>query len=479
MLDDRPKSGVNPQTAPNLKKIHVDPGPYEATILEHIAESRSGEVYVYIPELSGPMPGLASIKVSYASPFYGKTFGSDSQEYANTTDRAGQSYGMWMVPPDIGTTVLVMFVAGDRNRGYWFACPYNSTSHEMVPGISRNIGNQTLDPTTTFLAEAAGSDSNLPVTEYSTNKQSNPTAFTDYVNSPRPTHEYQAAVLISQGLDRDKIRGAISSSSMRESPSTVFGISTPGRRATKGNQVSGNPEAVFYRTGGHSFVMDDGADGSGQEPEGTDQLIRLRTSGGHQILMNDTEHIIYIASKTGNQWLEFSADGSINVYGAAGFNLRSEGPINMHSDTVIKMNAKAIQMNGSEAVVATSDGIFSAYGSSSASVTAGGGVSIKGATVGVNGEGIVTVKAGGLCMINGAMLMLNCGGAAGMAAGAVTGALGGGGGPAQTHDVQDTARLANGLWAPVPGYIDTICTVVPAHEPWVQDDGKSRPEPEK
>jgi hypothetical protein len=470
----RPGSGPHRETTLNSDKVRVDPGPYEAIVIRHIKNSRMGELRVYIPDLSGPngldytKPDDYYDKVSYASPFYGQTYGTDDQNLPDTPFTAGQTYGMWMVPPDIGSMVLVTFIAGMRGRGYWFACVYNGPSHHMVPGLSRNIGANT-DVPGPELADRVGNDSNLPVTEASSRQ---PNAYTDLVNVNRQPHEYQTAALMAQGLDRDKIRGAISSSSMREVPSQVYGISTPGRRATSGDQVSGIPEAVISRRGGHSFVMDDG------DADGVDQLVRLRTSGGHQILMNDTEDILYIASKTGNQWMEFSADGSINVYGAAGFNLRSEGAINMHSDSVIKMNAKAIQLNGSEAVIATSDGTFSAHAGGSASVSAGGGVSISGATVGVKGQGIVTVGAGGVCMINGSLLMLNCGGAAGIAAGAATSALGGGGGPAKTHSLQDTQNI-NSLWTPVPGAIESICSVVPGHEPWVQADGKTRPQPVK
>jgi hypothetical protein len=464
-MDDsqRRSVGIDPRIVIDLKKIQVDPGPYEATVLSHVEESRSGEVYVYIPEICGPDPAAAAIKVGYASPFFGKTFGTDSQNYPNNSYQAGQSYGMWMVPPDIGTIVLVTFVSGNRGRGYWFACPYNTISHHMVPTASRNIGNQTLDPQTESLLAVSSADSNFPVTEYTTNLQANPTAFTDYVNSPRPVHEYQSAILVAQGLDRDKIRGAISSSSMREVPSNVFGINTPGRKGTKTDQFAGNPDAVIYRTGGHSFVMDDGAE------DGTDQLIRLKTAGGHQILLNDTEKIIYIASRTGNQWMEFSADGSINIYGAAGFNLRSKGAINLHSDSIINMNAQAIQMNASKVMTLTSGGSLSASSAAVTKISANGALSLSGmATASLSSAGMTSITGALSCSINAATVKLNCGTPL-----PPIPAL-----PATTNSLQDTT-FSNGQWVAVEGYIDTICTVVPAHEPWVQADRKSRPAPVK
>jgi len=464
-------TGPHRETTPDPDQVRIDPGPYEAIVVSHVAESRMGELRVYIPDLAGPnkldytLPGDYYDKVSYASPFYGRTYGTDSQKLPDDPATSGQSYGMWMVPPDIGSMVLVTFIAGMRNRGYWFACVYNGPSHHMVPGLARNIGPNT-DVPGPELINQVGSDSNLPVAEAITTQS---TAFTDLINVNRQPQEVQSAILIAQGLDRDKIRGAISSSSMREVPSQVYGISTPGPSATKTAQIAAIPEAVVNRRGGHSFVMDDG------DANGVDQLIRLRTSGGHQILMNDTEQIIYIASATGHQWMEFSADGSINIYGETGFNLRSKGAINLHSDSTINMNAKSIIMHGSAAISATSDGSFSAYGSSSASMTAGGGVSMSGATASVKGTGIVGISAGGICSVNGSLLMLNCG-LAGAAAGGAAAAAGGGGGAAKTRSLQDV-QINNGQWLVNPDAIESVCTVVPSHEPWVLSDGKTRPTP--
>jgi hypothetical protein len=107
---------------------------------------------------------------------------------------------------------------------------------------------------------------------------------------------------------------------------------------------------VKSRKGGHTFVMDDGS------VLGTDQLVRLRTAQGHQILMHDTEETIYISHAKGNSWVELTADGSINIYGKNGFNLRSEGNINIHSDQNINMNAQGninMRTHGNAVVLTT------------------------------------------------------------------------------------------------------------------------------
>jgi hypothetical protein len=453
--------------------LTVDPGPYEAVVLAHVKSSRMGELRVSIADFNAPgVDAKDGIRVSYASPFYGATFGVDTQLAPNTPVAAGQSYGMWMVPPDIGNTVLVTFAAGDLNRGYWFACVYDSPSHHMVPGIARNIGgkDKTMVPSDAVGASLSN-NSVVPVIEYDT---ADPDAYSPdaLTNTKRYPHEYQTQVLAVQGLDRDPIRGAISSSSLRECPSNVYGISTPGARGTRTQQSSVDPDIVIFRKGGHQFVMDDGAE------DGTDQLIRLRTTGGHQILMNDTEHILYIASDTGNQWLEFSKNGAINVYGRGGINMRSEGPMNFHSDSSLTMQGATINLisQGGKGIAGLTNGISlkSMGGIAMTAITTFGIRS--NATLSLTCMGLTTLAGGvsvdigslGKTSIGGSMLLLNTPPGPGKAI--PLPAL-----PPASGTHQDT-EYNGSAWVINRGALTSSCTIVPAHEPWVDDSG-NRPKP--
>ena len=84
----------------------------------------------------------------------------------------------------------------------------------------------------------------------------------------------------------------------------------------------------------HSFVMDDG------DVNGNNQLTRLKTASGHQILMHDTQGVVYIANGSGNSWIEMSGDGKIYIYAQDGFNLRSDGNFDLHSGGDINFHAK-------------------------------------------------------------------------------------------------------------------------------------------
>jgi hypothetical protein len=483
------RGSAGKQAQGDLKKTGFaqNPGPFVARVLAHVEGSRMGELRVQIPEFSGLVTAnknSTGIRVSYCSPFYGTTYGTDSQNLPNSAQTAGQSYGMWMVPPDIGNSVLVIFTP--QGQGFWIGCVYDSPSHHMVPAIGRAVSGPAKTTPPPEISKYLNSSSNLPVVEYDTSTQANPTAFASdgLTSTPRFAHDQQAMQYVMQGLDKDLIRGAISSSSLRESPSNVYGISTPGPKSAP-DQVKGQPQSVIARKGGHTFVMDDG------DVNGVDQLIRLRTSGGHQILMNDTENILYIAGKSGSQWLEFSPNGSINVYGAAGINMRSQGPLNLHSDSAIAMNAPSIKINASASGTAggpsmgsisiSSSGGLSMQAMTSLSAKSVGSLSLSsigktslssGALLSVSAvgkldvsSGISTSIAGATVKIDGGMLMLNCGapipGLPPMPPIPVT---------PKSHP--DTKFDGTG-WVKGSATVDSVCTVVPGHEPWERPAKKS------
>jgi uncharacterized protein (DUF2345 family) len=80
--------------------------------------------------------------------------------------------------------------------------------------------------------------------------------------------------------------------------------------------------------------MDDGA------ADGSNQLTRLRTASGHQLLMHDTDGVVYLANGSGKAFVEMARDGTISVYSANGIDFRSGTDFNLHSDTNINFHAK-------------------------------------------------------------------------------------------------------------------------------------------
>lgn len=337
----------------NEKYIDNDPGPYLATVKYTEDPQKMGRLGVNIPSLTGTnKPTAEQITwCQYLSPFYGvkplrAVSATDPYNYTDSQT----SYGMWAVPPDIDTTVMVIFAKGDGGRptAFWMGCVQEPNTNQQIPGHGST--------TETSMPANAGDAGPSKEDEYGTSllpageKNRRVSLGVDLEVQSFPINERLADQLLKQGLVADQIRGTTTSSARRESPSAVFGISTPGRLKPDGKATQlglENSAIKVDRDHGHSFVMDDGA------KDGSNQLTRIRTSSGHQLLMHDTDGIVYIANGSGNSWIEMNRDGRIDVYsGVGGINLRTQGDFNLHSDANINMHASGqIRMSSKNEMV--------------------------------------------------------------------------------------------------------------------------------
>ena len=309
------------------------PGPFLAEVTNHLDPTYMGGLEVAL--IKG-IPNSIKLQgetyvVRYLSPFAGST--SIRHEGTNSSDfnDVQKSYGFWAVPPDIGTTVMVIFIDGDPNQGYWMGCVSDVFQNHMVPGIaaSKQVA------VTEEQRRKYGTDY-LPVAEFhkSSKKLENP----NVERFAKPVHPF-ADRLVQQGLLLDTTRGVTSSSARREAPSGVFGISTPGplddspgaKRGKLGYE--GNTQAPVSRLGGSSFVMDDG------DVNGQNELVRLRTRTGHQILMHNSQDLIYIANSKGTAWIEMTSNGKIDIYAADSVSIHSEQDFNFRADRDINIEA--------------------------------------------------------------------------------------------------------------------------------------------
>ena len=326
----------------------VEMGAFIGVVKNNVDPTRSGRLQVYIELFGSANPNDPSSwrTVNYCPPFYGATPAGASAGTGAFQEGNPQSYGMWFTPPDIGVQVLCFFVGGDPSQGYYLGCvPEQGITH-MIPAVGSVEKSQARTQNATQASYFAGS-TRLPVTEInnsSTEIVNNP----KYFDQPKPVHSYVAGILFQQGLINDQIRGSIGSSSQRESPSACYGISTPGRaiyaggigatgeeNITSEDLKARQPSAanVIARRGGHTLVMDDG------DLTGQDNLIRIRTSKGHQITMSDDGNCLYICHANGQAYIELGQEGTLDVYTSNSVNLRTQGTLNLHADEDINMFA--------------------------------------------------------------------------------------------------------------------------------------------
>ena len=274
-------------------------------------DTNSGRIPVYIPMLSKDRDDPTGYFNCYwSSPFAGSTPSEKIGKNVRSYDETIKTYGMWMVPPDPGNFVLVIFGDGKKKFPIIIGCLFPDQSQHMVPGIPAG---------TTY-----GSSLPLPVAEK--NKRESDPDTSNAVN--RPLHHIITKSILDQGLINDPIRGISTSGARRESPSQVYGILTPGPEEP--SLITGKKDGT-NRRGGHSFVMDDNLD---------QRHIRLRTGLGNQILMDDTNGLIYVINSKGTAWVELAEDGSIHVFSDKNINMRSTESINFHADKDINIEAE-------------------------------------------------------------------------------------------------------------------------------------------
>lgn len=342
--------------SPNIHSQYF--GTYIGVVRRTVDTQRLGRLQVFIPIICPTDDEANWVSVAYASPFYGfvdpKYDNPDGNlegnlSYGNTK----QSYGMWFVPPDPGVKVLITFANGDLNRGFWFACLPEGHSHYMVPSLGGSNKSDFKDGTT-VLSEKPDI---VPVAEFNDRDKKLDGAEAWFQNT-KPMHQIQYDILKNQGLDFDYYRGPINSSSQRDIPSTTYGISTPGRpnpdpafdtpgfaNSAKSGTLKDSDLTPKNRKGGHTFVMDDG------DTLGNNNLMRLRTSAGHQIVMHDTGKFIYISNSSGTAWIELNDNGDIEIFSQGEFSIRAADTLNLHADNNMNIYAgKALQIVAEDSI---------------------------------------------------------------------------------------------------------------------------------
>jgi uncharacterized protein (DUF2345 family) len=537
---------------------NIGSGPYLARIVNHLDPSFMGSLEVTLLREQGNSIGedQQTYVVKCAMPFFGYTgfeFMGNNNAKSSTLDAYNdtqKSYGMWFVPPDVGVTVLVVFVDGDPSQGYWIGCVPANFANNMVPAIaaSKSVDISEEDK------KRYNTTQPLPVAEINRRLNAKEGNEINPDKIKKAVHPI-AEKFLEQGLLEDDVRGFTTSSARREAPSMVFGMSSPGprdkrsnaKRAQIGTKKSQTPSAVpVSRLGGTQIVMDDGDEryvrsttaGSGpvkyidllngaflgtneKTTETGDPTIpyseyfRIRTRTGHQILLHNSEDLVYIANSRGTAWIELTSNGKIDIFAEDSISVHTKNDFNFYADRDFNLecgrhvNIKAKgRLNGdfnqnihlragSDMKVSVAESLDLMIGTSTKLTTgnsldvgvgtstrfttqettniySGGDLKITGAAntdikVGTSlkiSASTIDVGASGAIVIFGSKVDIN-GPQAAAAAAAGQAKIAIEAPPLSLHDVPATAV---GNWAGTKyqaGTISTIMKRVPMHEPWV------------
>jgi phage gp45-like len=361
--------------------------------------NQMGRVRVYIPNLDKETSLVGDIPFAmYCSSFAGHNQVQSRGPETDTFTTGPVAYGTFSVPK-VGTDVIVACLDGNPQYRVWFgAITGMYLAHTMPHG--RFIFNTPGQPTGTLDGPLSSTESPIQPTYDNLTDQFTRTegvASNDgAVNTtPRINFEwrsrgmdYQAAGL---GL-RQKNSPTQKISDIADNRGFVF-TEEDGKKFKDGNYTQGyaqsrvepnipydpnlvdggvnlDPQVYSQTTPGfHAFAMDD-------RPENC--RIRLRTSSGHTIIMDDTNERIYISTAEGNAWVEMDQSGNIDIYSARRVSIRAELDVNIVTEGAFRVTAeKGIHLNTTGDFRATAIGNTQINSSGQTNIQSGGDISIQ------------------------------------------------------------------------------------------------------
>jgi len=421
----------------------------------------------------------------YATPFGGTvqagTRGEDDTQVTGPT-----AYGMWAIPK-VNSQVLIMCLDGNPQTRVWVGCLHtNLATHTLPHGRFSYQDNENLP-----------SDSEKPVGPFTTFEDNIEPLHTNLRKAFDADHdgsenfEFQTRAADFQAAGLGLGQAEVTLSEVEDDQDTaseidIEGINsdgTPFKGSRQGYQTSqiapdqftkltprnlDNHVTALVSPGFHALSMDDRQENC---------RVRIRTTGGHQIIFDDTNERIYLATARGENWIEMDEQGNIDIYTSGKISAHAEQDINFTSDRSFRVYAKAgihlksdagiqidakkdIEVDTTEAVRIRAGSNMYFQTSKTLHVKSGedisldatrGTVNVKGDTLKLESIGVAHIKSGGDVNI------LAAGGNANIQGSQVQ--LNGG-----------TSAEAAGPAADAEPDIAFYTNRVPNHEPWARSD---------
>ena len=383
----------------------------------------------------------------YASPFAGVTSGITKGPNGESTDDL-MAYGMWSIPK-VGASVIVSCIDGDPRMRIWLACLYNQhTPHTMPHGR--------------YVEDGPTAHNDTRIDPLHTNYQKAFDFSFDKPEAKTRALDYSVAAVDQGNLEAAEIDTPDAKGEIRQG----YGESRidPEREFPETTQKNYDSQVTSITTPGfHAFSMDD-------RPENC--RVRMRTTSGHQISMDDTNERIYIMTAQGKNWIQIDQNGEIDIYSEKTVSVRAKEDINLSSD-------KTVRIQGTEGIHFKSDGEIRMESGGDLHTTVGGKLQVKtGSDSLITSGGGFHVSASGDVNLGGSNINLDGASASNISAGTGVNLKGGSmvsvtgsaiqlnGPPAQAADSPESA-------SPEPAFVPSRN---PSHEPWIRSTSKGNEE---
>lgn len=236
-------------------------------------------------------------------------------------------YGFWSVP-EVGAHVLVACINGDARRRVWLGClPQHQETHTIGSGRFNHEGGVVDGPLTS---------TGNPIEPQYTKMQEAFNGETGSAEWKTRAAEYQATT-VPEIPSPDKslyVDDNLESIQQNENDEWVREILGEHGYDWTGYKNLGAFLASKVHTwttpGFHSITFDD-------RPFNT--RIKVKTVGGNQIILDDTNERMYFSTSGGKSWLEMDAAGNIDVYAERRLSVHAEKDLNFSAGESIRMKA--------------------------------------------------------------------------------------------------------------------------------------------
>lgn len=237
------------------------------------------------------------------------------------------AYGIWGVPK-VGSTVLVCCIDGDPYYRLWLGSIFDQGSTNTLPHGRYFYAGQNGEP------DGPLDSQEKPIEPLYTNQTK---AFT----SRSKNYEWRTrGADFSATGNSEEFSDLAPSTHADEVIKTSFNSADGQSFDIKNGYAAGrmdgqekNEESSVYSwtsPGFHSISMDD-------RPENC--RVRVRTTSGAQILMDDTNERIYVSTPQGENWIEMDYNGNIDMFGRR-IALHATKDINLTADDTVRIMGK-------------------------------------------------------------------------------------------------------------------------------------------
>ena len=280
---------------------------------------------------------------SYAAPFGGTiqagTMGSDSSEVSGP-----HAYGMWAIPK-IGSQVLVMCLDGNPQLRVWMGCLHTPlATHTMPHGrysykTDTNLPDEespagpistfetVIEPLHTKLREAFGADHDGDENFEFQSRGA------DFQVSGVGLGQLEATTSLVEDDQDEALTGSLKDTTAETSRQ---GYQTSRIAPDQFTELTprnlDNTVTSIVSPGFHALSMDDRQENC---------RFRIRTTSGHQIILDDSNERIYLSTANGENWIEMDEQGNIDIFTSGKISAHSEDDINFTTDRSFRVYAKA------------------------------------------------------------------------------------------------------------------------------------------